>query len=256
MVARRTNSALLPRSTDRAWSPGTQTPHCFPAPRSGMVTRRTNSALLPRSTDRAWSPGTQTPHCFPAPRSGMVTRRTNSALLPRSTDRAWPSGTQTAHCSPAPRTEHGRQALKQDIAPLLHGQGMVARHTNKASGVGLRPRRPPDRAWSLGTQTAHCSPAPRTEHGRQALKHRIASPLHGHAWFLGTQTPHCSLASRIEHGSQAHRQRITSAAADALSDIVRPFLARFAIRSPSFLTPSPPLDILPIPGIIIPNDNV
>ena len=193
MVTRRTDSTLLPHSTDRTWSPGTQTKHCSPAPRTehgrqalkhriaplspgqSMVTRPSNTALLPLSTGRAWSPGAQTAHCSPLLHGqSMVVRHSNGALLPRSSDRAWSPGAQIAHCSPTPRTEHGHQTYKQGIAPLLHGQSMVTKHTNSA----LLPRST-DRTWSPRAQTAHCFPAPRTEHGRQAHKHRTASPLHG-----------------------------------------------------------------------------
>ena len=53
-------------------------------PGQSMVARPSNSASLPRSTDRAWPSGTQTPHCSLAPRTSIVARRTDSALLPCS----------------------------------------------------------------------------------------------------------------------------------------------------------------------------
>ena len=91
---------------------GAQIAHCIPAPRQGIAARHLNSALLPRSTDKAWSPGAQTPHCFPVPGQSIVARRTNTALLSCSTtgpsrqahkhriapllyDRAWSPGAQT-----------------------------------------------------------------------------------------------------------------------------------------------------------------
>ena len=139
MAVRHSNTALLPYPPVRAWSPGPQTPHCFPSPRAGhgnkahkhriapllpgqsMAVRHSNTALLPS-----------------APRTGMVTRRTDSALLPCSPDRTWSPSTQTSHCFPAPWS------------------GMVTKHINKASGAGMVARRTntallprsPDRAWS------------------------------------------------------------------------------------------------------------
>ena len=107
-------------------------------------------------------------------------------------------GTQPPHCFHAPRSS------------------MVTRRTNKTRGAGLRPRH---------SLTPHCSPAPRTGHGRRALKHRIAFMLHGQAWSPGTQTPHCFPAPRQgivaglsntallscstdRHGHQAYKYRI------------------------------------------------
>ena len=150
------------------------------------------------------------------PGQSMVTRHTNTALLPRSTVR------------------HGRQAHKQRIAPLLHGQSMVARRTNSA----LLPRST-DRAWSPGTQTAHCSPAPRSGHGNKAHKHRIAPLLPGQAWSPGTQTAHYFPAPRTEHGRQAHKQskrrRLAPAPLPGQSMAVRPqnsaLLPRFPDRA-------------------------
>jgi hypothetical protein len=116
---------------------------------------------------------------LPALWTGIVPRHSNTALLPRSPDRALVPRHSNTALPPAPRTGISPQVLKHRIASPLHRQGIVPRHTNKASGTVLRPRR---------SQTPHFFPLP-----RQAL-----TP--------GAQTAHCSLCSPDRHSPQAHKQ--------------------------------------------------
>ena len=178
MAARHTNIALLPRSSVRTWSPGAQTAHCSLAPRSEHGRQALKHRIVPSLHGQSMVTQAHK-HRIASLLHGqsMVARHSNSASLPCSTVR------------------HGSQVHKHRIAPPLLGQvwfpgaqtkqaaqacaraalqtGMAVRHSNSAL-----PPRSKDRTWSPGAQTAHCSPAPRTEHGHQLppLLHSFLSP--------------------------------------------------------------------------------
>ena len=185
------NTTLLSYSTDRHSRKAHKQRIAFLLHGQGMVAGLSNTALLSHSTVRHSRQALKHRIAFMLPGQSIVAGLSNTALLSYSPDK------------------HGHQALKHRIAPLLYDRARspgtqtphcfpalrtstVARRTNKASGAGLRPRRSTVR------------------HGRQALKHRIASTLHGQAWSPGTQTMHCFPTPRTRHSRQAHKQRIAS----------------------------------------------